>query len=108
MRFMLVYIGGDQPRLQFITDAWFNAFCAAGGGVAPAISTTPFEDWIWDLPAYKDIYDVPSFSPSQLVDAMTWANQNGQRIHGVPPLIPQFPNIRFVTTPGDAQAADDL
>src|SRR5262249_21639593 len=101
MRFMLVYVGGEHPRLQFINDACFGAYCAAGGGIGPPIPTTPFENWVWELPQFNSIYDVPSFSPSQLVDAMTWASANGERVHDVPPLRGQFPMIRFSPSTGN-------
>ena len=108
MRFILVYVQGASPRLQFISDAAFSAYCMAGGGISPPMPTTPFENWIWELPDYNSLYDVPMFSPSQLVDAMNWANLNGQRIENVMPLMPQRPHIQFVTSPDEVQNLDDL
>jgi hypothetical protein len=108
MRFMLVYIGGEHPRLQFINDALFAAFCAAGGGIRPPIPTMQFEDWVWELPRFDSFYDVPAFSPSQLVDAMMWAHDNGLKVHDVPPLRGQFPRIRFSPASDDDMADDDL
>jgi hypothetical protein len=108
MQFMLVYVGGEYPRLQFLSDAAFAAYVAAGGGISPPIPTIPFENWVWDLPEYTFFLDVPAFSPSQLVDAMMWASQHGRRVQNVPPLLPQFPRIRFSPDAGDVISDDDL
>jgi hypothetical protein len=107
MPFMLVYVGGEHPRLQFLSDAAFAAFMAVGHGISPPIPNTPFQNWIWDLPGFDYFLDIPAFSPSQLVDAMNWANQHGERLQNVPPLAPQFPMIRFTPQASAVMPDDD-
>jgi hypothetical protein len=84
MQFVLVHMLGEQPRLQFINDAWFSAFSITGG-IRPPIANSPFNIWVWELPQFNSIYELPAFAVCELVEAMNWANEHGTRVPAPPP-----------------------